>query len=1022
MKDHMHNKKKQLLTHAVLASTLFVAVPHAVHADTTVNTATVAPLNTTANGPNISVTAAGSIAAVAADAVTFNGPDNSTLLNYGDITSTTLSAVHVTTGKNGVITNGIGGLLFNDAAGATKSTVLIDAAGGGMVINNAGLIEQSKVAAVAFDAIEINGPFSVINNNANGVIQNIGGATSTGHAINVNADAVGANINNNLNATINATGLGAGISLDGDFGTITNAGLIQNTSTKSAIVLNAAAGTNTVTGIVNSGDIVAPYKVIFNSGANGTTITNGLINTGTIFNTTAGGDAIDFQTNVTSATVFQQAGIISGNVLLAQQDAALGTNVLTMTGGTIAGDVNAANVVGKTNTLNLSGGVISGVTRLGNQGDTVVLSGTALNVLFGGTGIDTYNVTGGSFNTLDGNAGADIFNVNASFTSNGIIRNVPNVNVNNGALGTVFTNNGTISDVNTALTVTPGTTFLQNGTINNSTGNIVINKAAGALGNGRLLVQNQLATIDLSAGAGQILNSGTTELGTNAILTVQANPAGTAGVFTNNAGGTLQIDVGGITVPGGATTAGQMVINDIAPGSANLAAGSFVRPVVTGFVPYAHNYNVITVNDGQLVPTGTVTDNSTLVQPPSANIYFTKQVVSQVNPNDTLQLTGYRRGYSSLSSTQVTKGVAGTLDVLAQGNGPIDQGMLNLLIQLDTLPTQQDVELAMESLVPPYNFGMAKGAQQTMQMAYDGLESRMEDNRLRRRAKGQNMGDPAGAGSVWVKGLGAHLSQSDRDGLDGYKADAWGIAIGADWGVNECFTLGLAGSYGHVDVDDKSNSPKDQNVKSWQGTIYSQMLFKHGIYLDAMVSGASEDFNTNRQINVGNIHTAAQADFDGSLWGAQADLGWLSENCDYYWSPFARLRYSHLDIDDYTETGAGSLNLAVSNDKIDEFMGGLGIKIGGMFTNNDVMYVPEISAMFGYDFTNDGEVTSAAFFGGGPAFLTEGVEQGRTVFNLGLSLNTHVSTCTIFKIKYNLEVRDSFVGNAGLLQFSYLWG
>jgi outer membrane autotransporter protein len=95
---------------------------------------------------------------------------------------------------------------------------------------------------------------------------------------------------------------------------------------------------------------------------------------------------------------------------------------------------------------------------------------------------------------------------------------------------------------------------------------------------------------------------------------------------------------------------------------------------------------------------------------------------------------------------------------------------------------------------------------------------------------------------VWGKVLGAYLNQKERGDVAGYKAKGAGVAIGTDWGFNDCTTFGIAGSYTKVNVDDKNPSPKDQAIKSWQGTAYGWWEFMDGVYLDAMLGLASNHY------------------------------------------------------------------------------------------------------------------------------------------------------------------------------------
>ncbi|MFI4937787.1 MAG: autotransporter domain-containing protein, partial [Candidatus Berkiellales bacterium] len=206
---------------------------------------------------------------------------------------------------------------------------------------------------------------------------------------------------------------------------------------------------------------------------------------------------------------------------------------------------------------------------------------------------------------------------------------------------------------------------------------------------------------------------------------------------------------------------------------------------------------------------------------------------------------------------------------------------------------------------------------------------------------------------------------------------------------------------------------------------YGWLEFNHNIYLDVIAGLATNEYKTNRVINVNQIHTAAQADFDGTQFGIQSDLGWLlfkDENS--YLSPFARLRYTYLDLEDYTESGANDFNLSVNNHNPDEFLGGLGLKFGMEIPcpKQNMLYVPEVSALVAYDFDNDGEQTIAGFIGGGPQFATNGVRPGRTILNLDVGLNTYIAQEGIITVKYDLEWREKFTSNAVYLQYNYLFG
>ncbi|MFI4938628.1 MAG: autotransporter domain-containing protein, partial [Candidatus Berkiellales bacterium] len=738
---------------------------------------------------------------------------NTTILNSGTVRSRLFSAIHLSNlGINAQITNQPGSQLITPVGG-TQPTLLADPGGANLVLNNAGQIIQAD----GQDAIQLNIPSTSIHNLNAGFISGV-----SGNAINVKVSAAASTFTNDPGAIITSK-TGNTLLINSDFGSINNGGEIINTGTGSAIVLNNGNVANVVAGINNFGNIQAKapvtHAVILNKN-DGTTLTNNLVNNGTIIAETPGDDAINFQTKVTHAAVIQNGGAIFGNVLLAATDGSMGPNVFIMNGGNIGGYVIANNVAlnnltinggtlngdlrganGVQNVFNLNGGFVSDTVKLGNMNDKVFLAGTMVNTIDGTASGAIYHVTGGSFNLLLGADAGDVLNIDKSFSA-GIINNIPTISVNNN--WTVFTANNPITNLNTTLTVNKGTTLVPNSLISGA-GKVDI------LAGGRMVV-NDSPTINLLAGPNGVRNAGLVILGSNSVLTIDANNDG----FTNLAGSILNIQITGITNPGAPIFHGAMVVNDPSVG-ARLNKGSFIQPQFTGFIPQGSIFDIIINNGG-----GTIVDNAFLIEPSSAVIVFDHRLNGAQN---ILRLITGRNSYSSLSSTMVTNGVAGALDTLAQGNGPRNPALLGLLTQLDQLSTQAQVEDAMESLAPPFNYGLIAGSYVGMNSAFNSVQLRMEDLRAMRRGEirpvsGISLGDPANGGSAWVKGLGAWLDQSTIDGVPGYKAKAAGLAIGGDWGLNDCTTYGLAASYTKVNVNDKNDSPKDEAIQSLQLTAY----------------------------------------------------------------------------------------------------------------------------------------------------------------------------------------------------------
>jgi uncharacterized protein with beta-barrel porin domain len=135
------------------------------------------------------------------------------------------------------------------------------------------------------------------------------------------------------------------------------------------------------------------------------------------------------------------------------------------------------------------------------------------------------------------------------------------------------------------------------------------------------------------------------------------------------------------------------------------------------------------------------------------------------------------------------------------------------------------------------------------------------------------------------------------------------------------------------------------------------------------------------------------------------------------------LFYSHLNLDSYTETGAGALNLSVSPRDTTVVQLGIGPKISTIVGYSGAAIVPEIHAQYIYDMNHDKQQTTSQFINGfGPQFLTEGNDRMPSSYNVGFSISAYGYKSLVFVAAYDYEYRISKLsGNHGYLKFKYIW-
>ncbi|MBN9288805.1 MAG: autotransporter domain-containing protein [Gammaproteobacteria bacterium] len=921
------------------------------------------------------------------------------LTNSGTIISTGSKgdAVYVAADFT-TITNQTGGVIDGGAAGLNGIGIIAAAAGD---IQNTGTIQASNNNA---DAIFVGAAYNgSITNNAGGIIQ----YTSNGNGNAVRFDAAFTNLNNaGTIQTTGATGTGAAIVVTNDIsGTINNFGTISTvTNNNSTIEIFG-----NLTGITNTGTISgtgAGNGVILGKSA---IVPNGLVNSGNI-TAPVGKTAIDFSDATTNIPIFQNGGTITGNVFLSGG----GGTSLTMNAGTIAGNITSSP--GNASTLQLNGGTVTGTTTLGNfNGNIVNLAGTSLQALNGGTGNDTFNLTGGGFTALDGKAGNDTLNVLASFTANGPITNIETIEVKAGT----FTTNQLVNNFNT-LTIDAGGSMVSN---------------ADVTGTGA-------STLAINANGSLQINNGSTVTVTNANnsgrLAIQQDGAlAVTGNYVQSATGTFAPEIQSPNA-GGFGFIGVI-------GTATFNAGSILAPTLgtTGqFIPNGAKFPVVQTLGGVIAaPPPPPPGIPTLVQPQSALVSFTYTTTDPLFPND-LVLEAVIAPITLIAQPDIPLAVAQALEPLIFG-GTTNPDLLNLFGQLQLLPDVTTLDNALLQLAPPFNYALPTSSRISMDNAFDSVQMRLEDlhglgpllqeeeYKLQRDTElynGVSFGDISeiygtrGHFGAWVKAYASTYDQHKRHEIEGFKADATGLAIGGDWSLTQDVAIGIAESYTKVNTKDYTDQQNSIQDVSYQTTIYSWIQPYDSIYVDAMIGVATHEYQTLRNIVIGNFAATANAKFYSLQWGAQIDTGFVFLNDDnWYVSPMARFRFTHLDIDTYSEYGAGGVGLNVKNNALDEAIAGIGLRLALKKDYYQAIYVPEISAMLLYDFAGQVMQSQSVFLGVSDPFYTDSIKPAQLIQLYGLSVNAHTSDSYTFTIKFNFEKRNEFWGYNGFAQLRYQW-
>ncbi len=273
---------------------------------------------------------------------------------------------------------------------------------------------------------------------------------------------------------------------------------------------------------------------------------------------------------------------------------------------------------------------------------------------------------------------------------------------------------------------------------------------------------------------------------------------------------------------------------------------------------------------------------------------------------------------------------------------------------------------------------------------------------------------------TWVKLLGSHAFQNERDDVEGYKAKTWGVALGTDIFLTDRALVGLALSWASVDLNHNLNHA-DTDINHYQAALYGSWNICGPLYFNWMSSFAYNDYSTTRHSIMGVFNQTTLADYHGWQYGARAELGYVFGADAFHITPILSLTHGHVDFDGYREKGVSTVNQFVHYDDFDALLIGAGIKFSYDYQMARVLLSPEIHANIAYDVIGHEQKAHAQFVQFGPIYETIGASAVRTDYNIGLSLTTYGQSGLGMSISYDFDWKQGYQAHAGFIRIRYEW-
>jgi len=225
------------------------------------------------------------------------------------------------------------------------------------------------------------------------------------------------------------------------------------------------------------------------------------------------------------------------------------------------------------------------------------------------------------------------------------------------------------------------------------------------------------------------------------------------------------------------------------------------------------------------------------------------------------------------------------------------------------------------------------------------------------------------------------------------------IAYDAPLGTNTRAGLGLGYAQSVINGNMYGDST---DVNSYQTTAY--IGHERGPwFIRGSASMGWNDYSSERPIVFPGVDRTANAHYSGQDYTVLANTGYhISAPQKFTVTPLASLQYSRVNIDGYTETDAGDIDLQVQPQGYDFVESGLGTKVERDFSYHGWMFVPEVHAEWLYELNNPALDETAKFTAAvSPSFTTPGLKTDPDMFHMGAGLT--VLSCACSTTKMSLE-------------------
>ncbi len=257
----------------------------------------------------------------------------------------------------------------------------------------------------------------------------------------------------------------------------------------------------------------------------------------------------------------------------------------------------------------------------------------------------------------------------------------------------------------------------------------------------------------------------------------------------------------------------------------------------------------------------------------------------------------------------------------------------------------------------------------------------------------------------FIKGNAGYGDQKDTPGRTGYDFTSAGITVGSDYRFTKNLIaglmLGMNTSRAKVDAMGSKVKMDGYNLGAY-GTWY-----KKNFYIDGSVSYGLADYDNTRRIVFPGLDRTATSSPDGSQLTVFAGTGYDLRKNNWIITPNMFLQYTQLNINSYTESGAGALNLDADKQSTESLQGNIGARASYAWQTNTALIMPHVRASYGYEFLRDSQNITSRLAQGSSPFSVQTLSPDRSFLSLGAGITAFTVRNMSAHISYDVQIGEA---------------